>query len=82
MARSLPNPEVKKTDVVRSHVAAGQWVDALRIAHTFRMLKADDKRDLKRAHEALHNPAFYAQLGKSPSDLVMTGVGVLRRLYA
>lgn len=73
---------VKKTDIVREAVAAGQWKKALSIAKGFRLgLTKDQRDDMTRAHECLVDPRFYASLGMDTDMIVAKGVETVRQLY-
>lgn len=70
-----------KTDKVRKLVADENYLEALKITKTFRMLKPADKTDLQRAYEASVRPDFYRQIGKNPDSLIAQGIEVLKKLY-
>ncbi|OOF40956.1 hypothetical protein BKK47_02700 [Rodentibacter mrazii] len=72
---------IKKTDLVKSHIAKGEWQSALKIASRFRILSKQDKDDLVRAFECYHNPNFYQQLGFDAEQLKRKGVSVLIKLW-
>lgn len=74
------DPNVTKTSVVRSHVAAGRMLDALKIAHTFRAL-GPHARTIKTAYEAYVRPAFYQQIGKDVDQLKADGHQALIALF-
>lgn len=53
---------VKKTDVVRSAVAAGDMRKALSIAKGFKLgITKEQHDDMTRAHEAMTNSRFYEE---------------------
>lgn len=72
---------IKKTDLVKAHIAKGEWQSALRIASKFRILSKQDKTDLARAFECYHNAQFYQQLGFCPESLKQRGIDTLIRLW-
>lgn len=57
-----------KLAVVREHMAAGRWQEALRIAARFPRL-GEHRRAIVSAHEAYVHPGFYAQLGQDVGAL-------------
>jgi hypothetical protein len=71
----------RKTDLVIAAMKRSDYVVALRIAKSFRMLTAVQKTNLVRAHEALHHPGTYRQLGYDPDELFRLGVATLQELY-
>lgn len=74
---------VKKTDMVREAVAAGQWKKALSIAKGFRMgITKEQHSDITRAHECLVTcPEFYKSLGYDVDDCIKKGIEALVSLY-
>lgn len=72
---------IKKTDLVKQYIKKGDWKSALKIASRFRILSKQDKKDLVRAHESIHNPQLYQQMGFNPSELQDRGINVLNRLW-
>ena len=73
---------VKKTDIVREAVAAGQWKKALSIAKGFRMgITKEQHSDMTRAHECLVDPRFYRSLGLDTDMIVAKGVETVQQLY-
>ena len=72
---------IKKIDLVKQHIQRGEWQSALKITSKFRMLSKQDKKDLVRAHESIHNPNLYKQLGFNPEDLKKRGIHVLNKLW-
>lgn len=69
-----------KLSKLKAAAAAGDWRGALSIAARFPRLGAEGP-DIKRAHEAMHHPHLYAQLGRDPDALVADGIAALRRRY-
>jgi len=73
---------VKKTDIVREAVAAGQWKKALSIAKGFRMGITKEQSDaMIRGFECMTNPRFYASLGMDIDSIVAKGVETVQQLY-
>lgn len=72
----------KKSDMVRSLVAAGDYKAALRIAKGFRLgITKQQSDDMTRGFEAMTSPRFYQSLGMDPTALVQKGVETLVDLY-
>lgn len=73
---------ITKSDKVRALVKSGKFTEALRITKTFKLgLTKEQRATLVRAHEALTNPSFYAQLGKCPDTLISAGHNLLSEMY-
>ena len=61
-----------KASIVREHMAAGRWQDAIRIAARFPRL--DQHRGaILDAHGAYTNPRFFTQIGKDVDALKDAG---------
>lgn len=71
---------VKKIDLLRDHMAAGQWHDAIKLAAKFPRL-GDHKAAITRAKDAIVNPGFCRQLGRDPDALIDAGIAALRDRY-
>lgn len=69
-----------KLDKLKAAAAAGRWDDALAIAAKFPRL-GEHAAAIKRAHEALHSPGFFRQIGRDPDMLVQIGIDALRERY-
>ncbi len=69
-----------KISILREHMAAGRWHDALKMAAKFPQL-GDQKVAITRGADALKHPDFYRQLGKDVAVLVDAGVAALRARY-
>ena len=65
-----------KTDQLRTAWAAGDRIDALRIAARF-FDRSADTVVFKRGMAAYNNPQFYRQLGKDPEQIVGDALAVL-----
>jgi len=58
-----------KTILIRTALARGDWLSALRVAARFHD-RSEDTRLFKRGFDAHQNPSFYRQLGKDPDQLI------------
>ena len=73
---------IKKTDLVREAVAAGNMKKALSIAKDFRLGISKEQRSLMtRAYECLVHPAFYTSIGIDLSQAIQDGISVVNSLY-
>lgn len=70
----------KKIDVLRAHMAAGRWREALALAARFPRL-GEHKAAIVRGHEAHSHPRFYASLGRDPDLLQAIGRAALEARY-
>lgn len=61
-----------KLSIVREHMTAGRWQEALRIAARFPQL-GEHKAAIVAAHEAYAHPGFYVQLGRDLDSLKEAG---------
>ncbi|KVU85095.1 hypothetical protein WK75_27530 [Burkholderia ubonensis] len=69
-----------KISIVREHMAAGRWQEAIRVAARFPQLGAERAAILD-AHGAYTNPRFFAQLGKDVESLKQAGQRALVLKY-
>lgn len=69
-----------KLDTLRAHWAAGDRVEALRIAAKFYRL-GPQKEAIERGWAALNNPRLYAQMGHDPDKLVAAAYTALAERY-
>lgn len=67
-------------DVIRGHVAAERWREAVRLAMKFRGL-GEDKTTIERAWDGFTRPDFCRQLKRDPEKLIAAGIEVLRRRW-
>jgi hypothetical protein len=67
-----------KTEHIKTTLARGDWVSALRLASRFHD-RSDDTMAFKRGFDAYRHPDFYRQLGKDPDKLIHSA---LERLQA
>jgi hypothetical protein len=73
---------IRKTDIVREAVEAGDWKKALRIAKDFRIGITADQRDrMSRAYECMVHPVFYQQIGTDIPAAIAIGKQVVTDLY-
>ena len=71
---------MKKIDMLKNAMISLDWNKALSIASKFPRL-GEHKNDIVRAHEALINPRFYAQLGFNLDEVLQKGIQALRERY-
>lgn len=73
---------VRKSDIVREAVKAGEWKKALRIAKDFRINVTKAQRDaMSRAYECMVHPEFYQQIGTDIAGAIAKGKEVVSCLY-
>lgn len=73
---------IKKTDMVKEAVKAGEWKKALNIAKDFRIGISKEQREVMvRAYECMVHPNFYKQIGVDIPKAIEEGVGMVRNLY-
>lgn len=73
---------VKKTDVVREAVRAGEWQKALRITKDFRIgITKEQSKAMSRAYECMVHPEFYRQIGTDISGAIAKGKEIVQSLY-
>lgn len=73
---------VKKSDIIRESVAAGEWKRALRIAKDFRInVSHEQRRAMARAYECMVHPEFYRQIGTDIDGAIANGKMVVSLLY-
>lgn len=73
---------VKKTDIVRAAVSAGNFKEALRIAKDFRINITKEQRiTMARAYECIVHPDFYQQIGTDIPAAIEEGVSLVQSLY-
>ena len=72
----------RKSDQVRSLVAAGDYKSALRIAKDFRLgISRKQSDDMKRGYECIVHPQFYKSLGMDVDSIVGLGIATVKSLY-
>lgn len=71
---------VKKIDILRGHMAADRWREALALAARFPRLGAH-KEAIVRGHEAYAHPRFYQSIGRDPVTLQAAGRAALEARY-
>lgn len=73
---------IRKTDIVRAAVAAGDWKKALRIAKDFRIgITAEQRSGMCRAYECMVHPEFYRQIGTDIPGAIQIGKETVSQLY-
>ena len=73
---------VKKTDIVRAAVSAGNFKEALRIAKDFRInITKEQRSTMARAYECIVHPDFYQQIGTYIPAAIEEGVSLVQSLY-
>ena len=73
---------VKKTDIVRAAVSAGNFKEALRIAKDFRInITKEQRSTMARAYECIVHPEFYQQIGTDIPAAIEEGVCLVQSLY-
>ncbi len=73
---------MKKSDIVREAVKAGEWKKALRIAKDFRINITKAQRDtMTRAYECMVHPEFYRQIGTDIPGAIADGKEAVSSLY-
>ena len=65
---------------IRKAMATGDWDKALSIASRFQRL-GEHTDAIKRASDAINNPAFYEQLGYDIAKLKAEGIEALKERY-
>jgi len=70
----------KKIEILRAHMAAGRWREAIALAASFGRL-GDEKAAILSAREAFARPDFQRQIGKDPEALIAAGREALARKY-
>lgn len=72
----------RKTDRVRSLVAAGEYKEALRIAKDFHLgISKTDSDLMKQGYECMTHPDFYKSIGVDVDRTIRLGVAALKCLY-
>ena len=73
---------IKKSDIVRAAVAAGNYKEALRIAKDFRInITKEQRSTMARAYECIVHPDFYRQLGTDIPAAINEGIALVAKLY-
>ena len=73
---------VKKTDIVRAAVSAGNFKEALRIAKDYRInITKEQRSTMARAYECIVHPDFYQQIGTDIPAAIEVGVSLVQSLY-
>jgi hypothetical protein len=69
-----------RISILRSHMEAGRWTEAVRVAVRFQRL-GPKKKDIERAWEAIQRPQFCRQLERDPDQLIAAGIAAPPRRY-
>ncbi|AOJ86715.1 hypothetical protein WS87_08540 [Burkholderia sp. MSMB0856] len=69
-----------KISIVREHMAADRWQEAIRIAARFPQL-GEERAAILDAHGAYTNPRFCSQLGKDVESMKLAGQRALVMKY-
>ena len=73
---------MKKSDIVREAVKAGEWKKALQLAKDFRIhITAEQREVMCRGYECIVHPNFYRQIGVDVDMAVIKGIEVVKALY-
>ena len=73
---------VRKTDIVREAVKAGEWKKALRIAKDFRInINSEQRKIMSRAYECMVHERFYRKIGTDIDNAIKEGKEVVELLY-
>lgn len=70
----------KKIDTLRTHMRAGDWDAALKLAAGFPRL-GEHRGAILSAKDAIVHPRFMVQLGKDPAVVRAAGIAALRARY-
>lgn len=76
----MTSPTQSKASLVRDHMAAGQWAEAIRLAASFPRLDKHRTAILD-ARTAYTNPRWLAQLGIDPETAKEAGHAALRERF-
>lgn len=80
MNNAKPHDPRTKTSIIRGHMAAGDWRNAVRIAA--RLPRLDKHRAaILDAQGAYENPRFYAQIGRDAETIIEAGAAALRERF-
>lgn len=72
---------IKKVDLVRKYVAAGEFKRALQICKDWDYSDPTHREILRLGYECLLYPEFYSQLGKDTEYQYEEAVRVLKEVY-
>lgn len=73
-------PRQSKASIIREHMAAGQWAEAIRLAASFPRLDRHREAILD-ARSAYTNPRFMQQIGKDVETLKAAGHAALQERF-
>lgn len=69
-----------KLSILREHMAAGRWRDAIRLAAKFPQL-GEQRGAILDAQLAYTNPEFARGIRKDPDQLIAAGIAALQARY-
>lgn len=69
-----------KISIVREHMGAGRWREAIRLAAKFPQL-GEHRGAILDAQLAYTNPEFCREIRKNPDALIEAGIAALRARY-
>lgn len=69
-----------KLSIVREHMEAGRWRDAIRLAAKFPQL-GEHRGAILDAHLAYTNPEFARGIRKDPDQMIAAGIAALQARY-
>ena len=75
-----PGEPLKRIEVLRAHMAAGRWREALKLAASWQQLGDEDKA-IRQGWEGYARPDFQRQLRRDPEALTREGQAALVRRY-
>ena len=75
-----PGEPLKRIEVLRGHMAAGRWREALKLAASWQQL-GDEAKAIRQGWEGYARPDFQRQLRRDPEALTREGQAALVRRY-
>lgn len=79
-AARAPGEPLKRIEVLRAHMAAGRWREALKLAASWQQL-GDEAKAIRQGWEGYARPDFQRQLHRDPEALTREGQAALVRRY-
>ena len=79
-AARAPGEPLKRIEVLRAHMAAGRWREALKLAASWQQL-GDEAKAIRQGWEGYARPDFQRQLRRDPEVLTREGQAALVRRY-
>jgi len=71
---------LSKSAQIRQKLAAGDCIDALRLASHF-FDRSRDTKVFKRGWDAHNHPDFYRQLGHDPQEITAAAIMLLKKIF-